>query len=204
MLYKMERIVAEMRMTSSELSECLKALRLTPKEAAYLLSVDSKTVARWLKDAVEIPGPAKQALEAWMRFEKLGLSWRPDEEMIGLTDEQLAQQVRLLRERNLGLDDVLRRVRERGGPTAPWRIDLEQRVAELGDAMEVSFYALSNGGFSVSTYRRKDRETDFQRDRTLIEDAIAAIADAVAAAGPDWIQGHSSPAGRMRDRGNSA
>lgn len=190
-------------MTSSELSECLKALRLTPKETAYLLSVDPKTVARWLKDAVEIPGPAKRALEAWMRFEKLGLSWRPAEEMIGLTDEQLAQQIRLLREHNLGLDDVLRRVRERGGPTAPWRVDLEQRVAELGDAMEVSFSALPNGSFSLSTYRRKDRETDSQRDRTLIEDAIAAIADAVAAAGPDWIQGHSSPAGRLRDRGNS-
>lgn len=191
-------------MTSVELSECLAALRLTPKEAASLLSVDPKTVARWLNGETTIPGPAKRALEACMRFEKLGLSWRPAEEMIGLTDGQLAQQIRLLREHNLGLDDVLRRVRERGGPVAPWRVDLEKRVAQLGDEIEVDFYAMPNGGFSPSTYRRKDRETDFERDRSLVEDAVAAIADAVAAAGPGWIRGHSSPAEWRRNRGNSA
>lgn len=173
-------------MLHSELLKCLGALRLTPKEAARLLSVDPKTVGRWLRDEVEVPGPAEQALRAWMRLEKWGLPWRPAEQIIGLTEEDLANQIRLLRERNVGLDEVLCRVRDRGGPAAPWRVDLERHVAELGDTMEVGFYPLPNGGFSPSNYRRKDREPDFQRDRALIDDAIAAIANAVKAAGPDW------------------
>jgi hypothetical protein len=46
------------------------------------------------------------------------------------------------------------------------------------------------GGFSPSTtYRRKDRETDPDRDRLLIEDGIVAIADAIAGAGTDWHRG---------------
>lgn len=162
------------------------------KGGGHLLSVDHKTVARWLRDEVEVPGPAEQALYAWMRLERWGLPWRPAEHMIGLTDQELATQIRLLREHNIGLDQVLRRVRERGGPAAPWRVDLERHVAELGDTMEVGFYRLPNGGFSPSTYRRKDREPDFERDRMLIDDAIAAIAEAVAAAGRDWVGGQLS------------
>lgn len=185
-------------MTRTELLQCLDALRLKAKEAAVFLSVDPKTVARWLKDEVEIPGPAEQALRAWARLDRLGLPWRPADHMIGLTDEELAEQIRLLREHNLQLDKVLRRVTERGGPAAPWRVDLKRCVAELGETMEVGFYSLPNGGFSPSTYRRKDRETDFQRDRALIEDAIAAIADAVAAAKAGSRRAVGGQGGRAR------
>jgi transcriptional regulator with XRE-family HTH domain len=181
--------VNEGKVLQASLSECLAALRLAPKEAAELLSVDPKTVARWLRGEIAVPGPAKQALRAWLRLDRLGLPWRPAEQMIDLTEEELADQIRLLRERSIGLDEILRRVRERGGPAAPWKVDLLHRVAELGDTMEVGFYPLPNGGFSPSKYRRKDREPDFRRDRALIDDAVAAIADAIAAAGPGWAHG---------------
>ena len=45
-------------MKSSNLRSCLMRLRLTPKEAARLLSVDVKTVNRWIERKVAVPGPA--------------------------------------------------------------------------------------------------------------------------------------------------
>jgi len=42
--------------------------------------------------------------------------------------------------------------------------------------MEVGFYRLTNGSFSLSNYRRADMHPDVQRDRELIEDAIFCIA----------------------------
>jgi len=47
-------------------------------------------------------------------------------------------------------------------------------------AGDVGFYKLDNGGVSPSTYRRADREPDYDRDLPMLEDAIASIADAVA------------------------
>jgi hypothetical protein len=179
-------------MGSFELLCCLAALRLTPKEAAVLLSVDPKTVTRWLDDDGEVSGPAEQAMRAWMRLDRMGLAWRPKDHLIGLSDEEAAVQIRLLREHNISLADVIARVRARGGPAAPWRVDLEKHVAELGDILELGFYPGHDGGFSPSTYRRKDRETDADRDRSLIEDGIVAIADAIAVAGPNWHRGVAS------------
>jgi hypothetical protein len=42
--------------------------------------------------------------------------------------------------------------------------------------MEVGFYKLTNGSFSLSTYRRADIQPDVLRDRELIEDAVYCIA----------------------------
>jgi len=173
-------------MSPQELSECLRKLRLSRIEAAQFLSVDVKTVKRWLDGVVEVPGPAVQALRAWSRFERLGLPWRPAEDMLGIDEIELAKQIRLLRENNLRLDEILERVRGRGGPAAPWRVDLRAHTAELDGIIEVGFYPLPNGGFSPANYRRCDRGPDTIRDQPLIEDAIAAIADAIAAAGIGW------------------
>jgi hypothetical protein len=48
--------------------------------------------------------------------------------------------------------------------------------------MDVGFYKLESGGFSLANYRRGDRDQDGERDRTLIEDAVAAFAAAVSQA----------------------
>ena len=76
----------------------------------------------------------------------MGLAWRPKDHLIGLTDEEAANQIRLLREHNIGLADIIARVQARGGPAAPWRVDLGNRVAELGDIMELGFYPGLDGG----------------------------------------------------------
>ena len=45
--------------------------------------------------------------------------------------------------------------------------------------MEVSFYKLTNGGFSLKHYTRKDIHPDVQRDREFIDDAVFFIAKAM-------------------------
>jgi hypothetical protein len=138
-----------------------------------------------------VSGPANQALRAWLRLEELGIPWRPNEALIGLSDADIAAQIIALRDHNIGLDAVLQRVTARGGPAAPWKVDLRARSASLGDSFEVHFYALSDGGFSPSTYRRTDRPADYGRDKLLIEDAVACIAEAIRKAGPHWLHDRS-------------
>jgi hypothetical protein len=41
--------------------------------------------------------------------------------------------------------------------------------------------------FDPSSYRRTDKEPDYERDLPLVEDAIVCIADAVAKAGKEWV-----------------
>jgi hypothetical protein len=173
-------------MTNVEFETYLQELGLTQTEAARLLSVNGRTVRRWVDGTVEIPGSVEQAVRAWIRLEELGLAWRPDSEMIGAeATETLAQQIAAYRKHALDLDSLLRRVKARGGPAAPWVIDLAKRRATLGP-IEVTFYPLTNGGFSPCAYARRDRPPDQQRDWPLIEDAIACIANAIRAAGKNW------------------
>lgn len=162
-----------------EFIDALRRLRISPKEAAKLLSVDPKTTTRWVERKIKVPGPAEQALRAWIRLEELGLPWRPQQCLIGMSEEEAAEQIRLVREHNIGLDELLQRVKARGGSAAPWNVDLEKHVAELDDTMILYFYRLPDGGFSPSSYRRTDREPDHERDWPLIEDAIACIAEAI-------------------------
>ena len=168
-------------MTEREFQECLADLRLSPTEAARLLSVNTRTVRRWSESPEEIPGPAEQALRAWQRLNRFGLAWRPDGLPIGEDDPDFANQIALYREHAIQLDALIRKVKARGGPTVAWEVDVEGGEAKLGP-VTVGFYLLPNGkSFSPSTYRRGDREPDLVRDATLIEDAYFCIAQALAA-----------------------
>jgi transcriptional regulator with XRE-family HTH domain len=153
----------------------LERLGLTQTEAANLLSVDPRTVRRWAEEGDNaIPGPAEHALRAWAGLQREGVPWRPE-------DIEDAQQVALHRQHAIELYELLMRVEARGGPRLPWKVDVDNGVATLGDAMRLSFYRLRNGGFSPAYYRRSDQTTDIERDRELIEDGFACIARAVAA-----------------------
>jgi hypothetical protein len=59
---------------------------------------------------------------------------------------------------------------------------LDRCRAELGP-LQVSFYKLRSGGFAPQSYWRSDGSADLQRDWSLIEDAFACIADALAKQG---------------------
>jgi len=159
-------------MPPAELHDHLAQLGLTQADAAVLLGVDPRTVRRWGEGSQEIPGPAEQALRAWLRLHHRALVWRPDGEAITTDD---AEMIARHREHAIGLDALLERVEARGGPAAPWQVDLERCVATLGP-LHVSFYKLRNGGFSPQSYRRSDGPADTRRDWPLIEDAYACIA----------------------------
>lgn len=158
-------------MTSAELGEHLSNLSLNQTEAAQLLGISARTVRRWV-EGEEIPGPAEAALRAWRRLAERDLPWRPDSVSI-VEDDQ--EQIAKHRQHAMDLDSLLHRVEERGGPSIPWTVDVPESKATLG-SVEVSFYKLRNGGFSLSTYRRSDTPADLQRDWPLIEDAAFCIA----------------------------
>lgn len=174
-------------MTKQEFVSCLARLSLSESETAQLLSVDPRTVRRWMANPAEIPGPAEQALRAWLRLEELGLAWRPESLAFGEDDSnKIAAQIAEHRRHAIDLDAMLRRVKARGGPSAPWVVDLGKRCATL-EGMKITFYALGNSGFSPQSYSRKDSiPPDIGRDQMLIEDGFAAVAREIAKAGPDW------------------
>jgi hypothetical protein len=168
-------------MTDSEFQHSLNSLGLSHAEAAQQLSVNSRTVRRWADGTVEIPGPVKHVLNAWMRLHSLGLAWRLDEVMLGDDNpEVLAEQIALYRQHAIDLDAVLQAVNARGGPAAPWHVDLEGKRATLGP-MWVSFYLLPNGSFAPQCYCRNDTRPDMKRDAALLHDAYACIAHAISA-----------------------
>ena len=194
-------------MTKKELQHCLERLGLSDGEAALLLSVDPRTVRRWRANPAEIPGPAQQALRAWVRLDERGLAWRPDSVAIGEDDPaDLARTIVAYRNHAIELDSLLSRVKARGGPAAPWVVDLAKRRADLG-ALSITFYPTANGGFSPQGYTRRDMSPDLERDWHLIEDGFASVAAAVAKAGSRWSERtpkDSSGEGKRRARSVSA
>lgn len=173
-------------MNRQEFKNCLARLNLSQEEAAELLSVSLRTVQRWADKPEDIPGPAVQALRAWMRLDELRIAWRPyDVDLGALNTDKAADHIAAHRQHAIELDACLRRVAARGGPAAPWLVDLKRKKATLGPVI-VSFYALKNGGFSPASYRRTDTAPDVDRDAHLLEDAYACISDAIAKAGKHW------------------
>lgn len=165
-------------MTKTDLLGIFSELGLTQVEAARLLSVDPRTVRRWVEDTAEISGPAERALKAWQSLHRYGLPWHPDGQDV-LT--QGPEQIALARAASVDLAHLLRKVEERGGPAAPWTVDLKKGRATL-NTIQVSFYRLPNGGFSPQSYSRSgDIAPELERDWPLIEDAFVCIANAIAA-----------------------
>jgi transcriptional regulator with XRE-family HTH domain len=174
-------------MTLHELQQTLLRLGISQTEAAQLLGVAPRTVRRW-SEGEEVPGPAAQALRAWIRLHERNLPWRPDSASIADDDED---QIARHRMHAINLSEILARVEARGGPRLPWTVDRQRSRATLGP-MEVSYYTLLNGGFSLATYTRKDGDPDVQRDWELIEDAIFCIAKALEP-GPVTLVYHDRP-----------
>jgi transcriptional regulator with XRE-family HTH domain len=158
-------------MTQRELGDHLTALRLTQSEAAQLLGVSTRTLRRWV-EGEEVPGPAEAALRAWRKLSTNNLPWKPDSVSIVEDDQDQIARHRL---HTIGLSDLLARVEARGGARIPWAVNIVNGNAVLGP-VEVAFYKLQSGGFSVSFYTRKDTAPDVSRDWPLIEDAIYCIA----------------------------
>jgi hypothetical protein len=163
-------------MTKNDFNLLLNELGLSQTEAARLLSVDARTIRRWAMDPADMPGPAEHALRAWLALHRVGLPWAPDSvDLVQNDPEQIAKH----RAHAIGLDGLLTKVNQRGGPAAPWKVNIDKCQATLG-SLQVSFYRLANGGFSPQSYRRSDGPADLQRDWPLIEDAFAHIARAIA------------------------
>ncbi len=125
-----------------------------------------------------MPADVAQRLQAWRELSDAELPWTAGIRAIWQGD--LDDQVRRHSEHDVALASVLRRVSARGGPATSWQVNLDKGTATLGP-ITVSFYLLQSGGFSPAHYRRSDElDPDVDRDKHLIEDAIAAFAAAVA------------------------
>ncbi len=172
-------------MTKVELEQYLLRLDLSAVEAATLLGVKTpRTVQRWLDgfDDEEIPGPVEQAIRAWVKLHDLGIPWKPDSRSIDTNDEQ---QISAHIRHAVDLAALIARVEARGGPRMPWAVDHSRGRALLGK-IEVSFYKLLNGGFSLAHYTRRDMAPDPRRDAELIEDAAYYIAVSLRRKDPEF------------------
>jgi hypothetical protein len=182
-----------MSIMSGQFDQYLRRLDLTPGEAAQLLGVSARTVRRW-QDGAAIPGPAQQAILAWIRLHERHLPWRPDSVSI---EKDNQEQIARHRRHTIDLDAVLERVDGRGGAKAPWVVEWDIGRASLG-TMQVSFYKLQSGSFSLGSYRRTDIPPDTVRDMPMIEDAIYCIAKALEKKSPEYgpvtlVVHHGSP-----------
>ncbi len=166
-------------MTNAEFNSHLAVLGLKQSDAADLLRVTPRAVRRWQSGEQMIPGTAAELVKAWRQLHDARIPWGPDLESIWYGEDD---QIRLHQDHDTALAALLLRVAKRGGPSAPWRVNLRERRATLDSKLVVSFYRLLSGGFSLAFYRRSDMPHDLHRDRPLIEDAVAAFAAAVGKA----------------------
>lgn len=172
----MSAIICDVKNT--ELTKLLAMLNLTQADLAARLGIATRTVRRWQTGEQAIPIWVVEVLDAWRQLHASGLPWGADLESIWYGDDD---QIRRHQDHDKALAALLKRVKARGGPAAPWRINLRERSATLGP-MVVRFYKLASNSFSLQNYRRGDVSPDARRDRPLIEDAVFAFSEAVRAA----------------------
>ncbi|MGO8844585.1 MAG: hypothetical protein ACLQFI_04455 [Methylocella sp.] len=174
-------------MTGAEFNHNLELLGLKQSDAAALLQVTPRAVRRWQSGEQQVPGTVAELVMIWRQLHAANIPWGADLESIWYGDDD---QIRRHQDHDKALAAVLRRVKARGGFAAPWRVNLKEHSATLGQ-MVVRFYKLSSGSFSLQNYRRGDRERDPYRDQLLIEEAIAAFSAAIGKAKserpePEW------------------
>jgi hypothetical protein len=173
-------------MQTGNLKESLVTLGLSTQEAASLLGVNMRTIQRWLGGDVDIPVSVAHVMQAWLYLNKLGLPWRPDGYSVSLISaEEMRNQLLLHIQHVSDLADILKKVKNRGGPATPWNVDFSSKKATLGDIW-VRFYKLPNGGFSPQSYGRYDKTPDLDRDKFILEDAYACIAEAIASRNKEY------------------
>lgn len=166
-------------MCPADFKESLSILRLTIPEISKLLGVNNRTTQRWLSGETDIPLAIESVLKAWLLLNNFGLPWRPDGYSISLINEyEFRTQIMQSNQHSILLETILQNVENRGGPAAPWTVDLMQKKATLGDIW-VSFYMLPNGSFTPQSYGRFDKSPDVSRDKLILEDAYACIAQAI-------------------------
>ena len=166
----MSYVILDM-MSRTELEQSLIRLSLSQTEAAQLLGVAPRTLRRWL-EGEELPGPAEQAIRAWLRLHERRLPWRPDSTAIAERRSGPDRQTPRTRYQSQQHHRASRSARRPANALGRRSSALERNFGP----MEVSFYTLTNGGFSLAHYTRKDGSPDVERDRELIEDAAYCIA----------------------------
>lgn len=168
-VWTLSGVVLDM-MTYSDFQQQLTHLGISSEEAAQLLGYSDRTLRRWGEED-QIPGVAEAAIRAWRKLHERRIPWKPDTLSV-FDDDQ--DQISRMRDHAVEVAEMIARVEARGGPAAPWQVDLDKGTATLGGAT-VTFYHLANGAFSPSQYSRRDVPPDTHRDQHLIEDAAYCI-----------------------------
>lgn len=158
-----------------DLSKILEELGITRMELSDLMCVNIRTVNRWVETPQEITGPATQALLAWKKLKKLGMSWRPDSVDIpeGLFDE-VSTQIRVHRCKTVNINLLIGDEKKKNGPSLYWNVDIENCVATMGPA-RVTFYLINYELFCPISYIRLDGPPDLNRDKAILQDAYLSI-----------------------------
>ena len=158
-------------MNGTELGKSLDTLGLTQADLAARLGVTARSVRRWQANKQPIPLWVREIISVWQQLHSRQLPWGADLASIWYGDiDQITRHM----EHDTALAALLKRVEARGGPAAPWRINLTDYSATLGK-ITIYFYRLASGGFSLASYRRGDIPPDSRRDQSLIEDAVAVF-----------------------------